>query len=387
MTRTVVHAITPGDHYSPRTGSAIPTVVNGLASAADPADPQYQQAVLVDESTLRPHYPDPRAIEYVGAPPPTRREHLTESVLARAGLPRHAAERYYAPLAEVMDAEPPSIVVAHNSVTLIDLLRHSPHTLVLYAHNDIFKTIGKREAGRSLETCAAIVCVSAALAEQIRRRLPRRFSDRIHVVHNGIDVDQFHPRETSSDDLVPPRRRLRVVFIGRMIRDKGADVVLRAASRLRRDDIEFVIVGSSNFDRDAALTRFERSLRRIAATSGAFVTFEPFVERSGVVDLLRDSDVLVVPSRWQEPSTLTIAEGMACGLPVIASRVGGIPEVAGSAGILVPKEDPGAVAAAIARLADDDAYRARAGIAARRHAESLSWSRSWSRFRDVLETI
>ena len=397
MSRRIVHAITPGDHYSPRTGSAIPTVVNGLATASlrDDAEPRFEHAVLVDESTYHPRYGGVQIVEYVGADAPSRRQHLTDSAFARLGRQRPASRRYYGPAAAVLWAQPHSIVVAHNALTLVNLLRDLPHTPVLYAHNNIFKTVGKREAGIALDSCAAVVCVSTALATQIAARLPRRLGDRIHVVNNGIDVESFRPRtperaarETAAEGPVPERaHRLRVVFIARMIRDKGADLLLRAASQLRRDDIEYVIVGSRNFDPGAPLSPFERSLRRIAARSGSHVRFVPFIERSAVAELLRESDILVAPSRWEEPSTLTIGEGMASGLPIIANRVGGIPEVVHSSGILVPNRDPTSIAEAIARLADDPAYRARAGAEARSHAEAHSWDWSWQRLREVLERI
>ena len=123
------------------------------------------------------------------------------------------------------------------------------------------------------------------------------------------------------------------------------------------------------------------------AASGADIRFEPFVDRSALPDLLRGADLLVVPSRWAEPSGLTAAEGLATGLPVIASRVGGLPDVVGSAGILIPPDDPAALADAIGTLADDADLRRRMGVAARRHAEEHDWSWAWSNLRRVLEEL
>jgi glycosyltransferase involved in cell wall biosynthesis len=96
--------------------------------------------------------------------------------------------------------------------------------------------------------------------------------------------------------------------------------------------------------------------------------------------------VLVVPSRWAEPSGLTLGEGLATGLPVIASRTGGIPEVLGSAGIMVEPNDPAELAAAIRRLVDDPGLRARLGREARAHAEAHDWGESWRLLRSVIQT-
>ena len=174
------------------------------------------------------------------------------------------------------------------------------------------------------------------------------------------------------------------MFVGRMVALKGPDVLLAAAARLRRDDVEIVLVGSHGFDRDAPLTAYERRLRTLAAASGVPVSFEPFSQRERLADLLRTADIMVVPSRWQDPCPLTIGEGMASGLPVIASRVGGVPEVIGSAGILLSSDDPAALARSISELADHPELRRRISIDARQRATDHDWSWAWSNLRGVL---
>ena len=176
-----------------------------------------------------------------------------------------------------------------------------------------------------------------------------------------------------------------------MIEEKGPDVLIRAAGLLRRPDLELLLVGSQGFARDAPLSPYEQDLRRLAAetatASGAGIRFEPFVDRTALPDLLRSADVLVVPSRWNEPSGLTAAEGLATGLPVIASRVGGLPDVVGSAGILVAPDDPPALADALAALADDPEARRSWARMGREHALEHDWSWAWSNLRRVLEEL
>lgn len=380
MTR-VIHVITPGDHYSPRTGSAIPTVVHGLAAAArrDSREPQFDQAVVLGQNTFLPRYDSATAIEFSDVPGPSSVERMRDAVLARGAIPRRATTRYFRPAAEALTHEPPAFVLAHNATALPWLLRNSPHKVVLYAHNDILRTVGRAEANRTLGGVAGIICVSDFLAEQTRRHLPRRLRDRVYSVLNGVDCTQFQPRMVDE-----PHRRLRVMFVGRMVALKGPDVLLAAAARLRRDDVEIVLVGSHGFDRDAPLTAYERRLRTLAAASGVPVSFEPFSQRERLADLLRTADIMVVPSRWQDPCPLTIGEGMASGLPVIASRVGGVPEVIGSAGILLSSDDPAALARSISELADHPELRRRISIDARQRATDHDWSWAWSNLRGVL---
>jgi len=385
VTRNVIHALTPGDHYSPRTGSAVPTVVHGLASAAQESGTgNYTHSVLLDGLSMHPRYESAAAIEYTGAPYPRRWERIADALAARAGLPRRSTIAAYQPLARaIKESDNEAIVVAHNAPVLAGLLRERPGPAILYAHNDILRTVSRREAAHQLGGVASVVCVSEYLAEQIAARLPAHLAARVRVVENGVDTDQFSPAQAPTTSSA----RLRVLFLGRTIAEKGPDLLLAAARRLARDDIEFVIVGSYGFDRNAPLSTFESDLRKEAESSGAHVRFEPFVDRFALPALLRTADIFVAPSRWPEPSGLTLGEAMATGLPVITSRAGGIPEVVGNVGILIAPGDSAALASAIALLADSPSHRTALGQEARKRAIANNWSRSWRQFEAVLNEI
>jgi glycosyltransferase involved in cell wall biosynthesis len=376
----VIHAITPGDHFSPRTGSAIPSVVHGLAHAShrDPAGPRYRHSVLVGEGTWRPRYDSATAIEFTDVPAPTRNERIRDVGSGLVGRRRRNTARYWQPVADAVAGLDPAIVVAHNAPVLPSLLRHTGHRVILYAHNDVLRTMTKYEAARSLDSVASIVCVSASLAEQMARQLPPRIAERIAVVGNGVDCAQFAPAAE------PHAGPLRVIMVGRMIEQKGPDILLEAAALLDRSDVQIRLVGSHNFDPTAPLTRYERRLRELAARCPVPVEFDAFVPRAELAELLRNADIMVVPSRWQEPSGLTVGEALASGLPVIANRVGGIPEVLGSAGILIERDRPDRLARAIEELADDPARRTAMSIGARRRAETHDWAWAWENLKSVL---
>lgn len=382
MTRPIIHALTPGDHFSPRTGSAIPTVVHGLAQSSDrDGRSSYSHHVLLDSSTMHPRYSSATVIEYEGTPFPSRIERTADALGARLGLPRRTARRSYRPLADAVSSREPSIIVAHNAPVLTPLPQGSRHSVVLYAHNDLFRTMSRAEATKRVAAAAAVVCVSSDLAERMASRLPSSLTERIHVVENGVDTDQFTPADRQEF------RPLRVLFVGRTIADKGPDVLLDAAALLGRDNIEVVIVGSHGFDREAALSPFERALRERAAGAGVRAVFEPFVDRFALPKLLQSADIFVAPSRWPEPSGLTIGEAMATGLAVIASKTGGIPEVLGDAGILVAPGDATDLASGLELLADDATARATLGSRARARAVERSWDRSWLQLKAVLDSI
>lgn len=341
---------------------------------------------------MRPRYDSAAVIEYSGARGPTERERVIDLARGRIGLSRRATARYFEPVAEAIRTREPAFVLAHNAPVLPWLLRDTEHKVVLYAHNDLLRTYSRLESGRVLGTAAAIVCVSDSLAERTRASLPARLAERVRVVPNGIDCERFTPAtDGERPAAIAGDPRLRVVFVGRMIAEKGPDVLIRAAERLGRPDLEVLLVGSHGFARDSPLSPYEHELRSLAdeatAASGARIRFEPFVDRSTLPGLLRSADLLVVPSRWAEPSGLTAAEGLATGLPVIASRVGGLPDVVGSAGVLVEPDDPSALAAAIGTLVDDQAARRLMSKRARAHAIAHDWSWAWSNLRRVLEEL
>lgn len=377
----VIHAITPGDHFSPRTGSAIPTVVHGLASAAI-AGGDARHAVVLDRTTYRPRYESAEVIECEPSRRPSRRDYLLDAGQAFLGGRRPATAEYYRPVVEAVRALPPAILLAHNAPILPWLLRDTAHQVVVYAHNHLFGTYGRPELSRRLATAAAIVCVSEWLAERTRRRLPTRLRSRVHAVGNGVDVVSFHPATEE-----PRRAMKRVMYVGRVTPQKGVDVLVRAAASLNRQDIEVVIVGRPGFAPDAPLSDYELELRRLAARTRTRLSFEGFVDRTELPALLRTADAFVLPSRGAESWGLTAGEAMATGLPVVASRIGGVPEVIGDAGVLVEPDNPRALAAALASLISDSVERTRLGRAARARVEAHDWDWAWSRLRLVLTTI
>lgn len=360
----LVHVITPGDHYSPRTGSAVPTVVDGLSRSRRPDAPRSQ--VVVARGTYADRYDSADIVEY--DPRPARRyDRYLDAALSRAGAPRLAARRVLAPTLGAQHRLPPSVVLAHNAPALVPLVDDNHHRPVLYAHNHVLRTYSAREARRVLGSAELVVCVSDFLADQVRSDLPTDLRARVVTVRNGVDLAQFAlPR--------PPRGGpLRVAYVGRVIPDKGVHVLLDAVASLRRRDLELTVVGRPGFAADAPLTEYERGLRRRAAETVSPVRFTSFVPRAGLAAILARTDVVVVPSIWDEPFGLTALEGMAAGAAVVASSAGGLPEAVGDAGFLVAPGDRDGLSVILAALADDEAALTAAASRAREHVGRCTW--------------
>jgi glycosyltransferase involved in cell wall biosynthesis len=199
---------------------------------------------------------------------------------------------------------------------------------------------------------------------------------RIAVVPNGVDPETFRP-------LPGARKRP-----GRLITTASADVplkglvpLLEAVARLRqqRPEVELVVVGKARKNGDAAATMARLGL------NGA-VRFVSGVEEAELVHLYAEAELAVVPSLY-EGFSLPAVEAMACGVPVVATTAGALPEVLGrdgEAGFLVPPGEPEALAAAIARALENPELRFRLGECGRRRVAScFSWERAGQATVDV----
>jgi phosphatidyl-myo-inositol dimannoside synthase len=198
----------------------------------------------------------------------------------------------------------------------------------------------------------------------------------ITVVPPGVDVQRFHP--LGADERAEARRRAGlpvdgrlVVGMSRLVPRKGFDVLIAAAALLAptRPDLTVALAGSG---------RDRERLERLVAATGAPVRLLGFVPDEDLPALLAAADVFAMPcrTRWggleQEGFGIVFVEAAACGVPGVAGATGGSHEAvaSGETGFVVDRPaDPVAVAAALARLLDDDDLRRRMGHAARRRAE------------------
>jgi D-inositol-3-phosphate glycosyltransferase len=195
---------------------------------------------------------------------------------------------------------------------------------------------------------------------------------RITVVPSGVDVEQFSPEGPVAER----GDRRRVLCIGRLVPRKGFDTVIRALAAV--PDAELVIAGGPAADELAGDPEAER-LRRLAERFGVAdrVRLVGAVPRPDMPALLRSAD-LVVCTPWYEPFGIVPLEAMACGVPVVASAVGGFLDtvVDGATGTLVPPRRPDRLAAAMRKLLAEPFWREAYGTAGVDRARSrYSWDR------------
>ena len=308
-----------------------------------------------------------------------------------------------------LDMRTSRCAIAHICIfdqTIPIVRRLSPKTrVVLHMHDHRQMYCDHETVGARLSSADLIVGVSDFTTNQVRDAFPS-LRARCRTILNAVDCDQF---------TVKPERHAtgrRLLFNGRLSPEKGVHTILEAFSNVldRHPDAELDVVGPDSIppfrEVDDARTgrRFDdlrefyttpnlygRHLREKASRCSAnSVRFIGAVSHSETVDYYQGADVFLFPSIWDEPFGLPVIEAMAAGLPVVSTRVGAIPEIVidGVTGLLVEPGDSVALAAAVARLLDDEPLRAAMGAAGRARAEErFSWRQHIDQWVSLYEEL
>jgi glycosyltransferase involved in cell wall biosynthesis len=223
-------------------------------------------------------------------------------------------------------------------------LSHDPRTFGAATAKTAFKRL-------QLGLAHSVIAVS----EGSRRFLMNRYgldASRVVTIHNGVDVARFAPTSAR----VPGVQAPTVVAVGSLIRQKGHDVLIRAAARARTP-WRIAVAGTG-----PQLEALERLAEEVAPGR---VAFHGWVE--DVASLMRESAAVCLPSRW-ESFNYALLDAMTVGRPVIASRVDGTDEALshGASGLLVPPNDPVALAAAVDQIVEDSTLAGHLAATARR---------------------
>ncbi|MBM2621471.1 glycosyltransferase [Actinoplanes sp. LDG1-06] len=234
----------------------------------------------------------------------------------------------------------------------------------------------ERELGRTVDR--VIVQCHDEIRELTRLGIPRT---RMTLVPSGVNVERFRP-----DGPAVPRDpdRTRILTVARLVERKGVEDLIRALPAVR--NAELVVVGGPP-DGDLDGDPYARKLRRLAEASRVAdrVVLAGAVPAHEMPQWYRSADLLAA-TPWYEPFGLTVLEAMACGVPVVATGVGGLADtvVDGVTGDLVPPRDPARLSTALRKLAGDDMRRlGYAAAAADRIEFTYAWPRIAERLADV----
>ncbi|OHO53943.1 glycosyl transferase family 1 [Corynebacterium sp. HMSC035E02] len=246
----------------------------------------------------------------------------------------------------------------------------------------------------AMEYADAVIAVSAGMKDSILDAYPRIDADKVHVVLNGIDTQVWQPGESAVlDKLGVDKQRPVVAFVGRITRQKGVKHLLKAAQSFD-EDIQLVLcAGAPDTPEIAAET--EALVEELRSKRDGVFWVKDMLSREEIKQVYSGADVFVCPSIY-EPLGIVNLEAMACGTAVVASNVGGIPEVVvdGETGVLVNYDAADEatfeadLAAAVNRVAADKELTQRYGSAGRQRAiDDFSWATIAQQTVDIYRSL
>jgi len=261
----------------------------------------------------------------------------------------------------------PSVVTIHDCIHLL---------FPQYLPNHMAFRYARYVMGNAIRKSAVVFTVSEASRADILRFYPATDPAKVHVVPNAIDAELLQDPGPEETDRVRERYQLRgrfVLFAGNVKPHKNLERLIRAFARVRslegNEDLRLVLIGDD-------VGRYG-SLRRTADEAGVRqeVRFFGFVPHQTLAALYRMATVFAFPSLY-EGFGLPPLEAMACGTPVLTSRISSLPEVVGDGALLIDPYSEEEIAGGIARILDDEDLRRRLVERGLERAASFSWQRS-----------
>jgi starch synthase len=338
----------------------------------------------------------------MGVPRETAFAHQPDPALALADPPANPAlSTLSTDLRMAHAAAGASVVHSHTWYTgmaghLAAMLHAVPHVLTAHSLEPMRPWKAEQLGGgyqvslwvekTAVEAADAVIAVSAGMRQDVLSAYPALDPSRVHVVKNGVDTAVWHPTPPDPEESVlaelgvDPSRPM-VAFVGRITRQKGVPHLIAAAHRFDPDVQLVLCAGAPDTPEIAAEVR--TAVDELAATRTGVFWVRDFLPVHEISEILSAATAFVCPSVY-EPLGIVNLEAMACGTAVVASDVGGIPEVVddGVTGTLVhydpndPRGFEADLAEAVNALVEDPAKAARYGAAGRQRCiDEFSWAR------------
>lgn len=269
-------------------------------------------------------------------------------------FPEYGAEGFTWLLNQTPDLHVPTVVHLHGSLAMLSGTIGWPD-----AASEFFRT-GSYMEGTCVRLADAVLSSSHCSADWCTRAYGIA-RESIAILHTGVDVEHFSPRQ------IETRKRPTIAFVGRVTESKGVATLVNAVVRLAVDmpSVQLRLIGHVEIG-------FREWIAACAASSGSrdLVDFVGYRRRHDLPNLLTSADVFAAPSKYEGGPGFVYLEAMACGLPVIACSGSGAAEAVtdGEDGFLVPPSDVDALVDVLRRLLSDTTLRAAMGSAARRNA-------------------
>ncbi|MEA2434407.1 MAG: phosphatidyl-myo-inositol alpha-mannosyltransferase [Actinomycetota bacterium] len=258
----------------------------------------------------------------------------------------------------------PDVIHLHEplipSTSLLALWNANAPTVGTF-HAAASSSFGYRISRPALERTARRLSVRTAVSDAARALISRYVPGEYHLTPNGVDFQRFATALPADLGLGK-----KVLFLSRLERRKGLEVLIQAMTRLRDLGARLIVVGAGPE---------ERAARALANSLGVDADFLGRVHDDDLPGIYRAADVYCAPALGGESFGIVLIEAMAAGAPVVCSDLDGFRAVAAGAAELVPPGEAGPLADALRRVLSDEETAARMSKASSRLAASFDWSR------------
>lgn len=239
---------------------------------------------------------------------------------------------------DVARARRPDLVHVHNEARLLPALREAAPDarLLLHINDEVVTRMASSEVRELAPSCDLILACSRHIARAVRATFDASGvrPPRIDIAYNFVDRREYDPTRVAAADVESLRHSLAlghgsvVLFVGRMIEQKGPHLALRAFARICRSHptARLVFVGAPWYSR-ANEAPFVQRVRAEAVAVADQIRFTGYVDHGRMPTYYALADVVCVPSIWDDPSPFVAYESQAMGKPVVASTRGGLPEI------------------------------------------------------------
>ena len=233
---------------------------------------------------------------------------------------------------DIVKSNTKNIVEVHNRPYLINKIRKKIkyiNKLSLFLHNDPLEMRGSKKISERKELLLSldkIYCVSKFVKDRFLTGLSGSFEKKVIVLYNGV---------IRSNKFFPTKKK-EVIFVGRIVKDKGVHLFVEAISKIYDDYKEwtFSIIGSTRLGIND-FDDFAQNIKNDFENIGNRTQMLGFVDTENLKKIMERASIIVIPSIWEEPFGLVAAEGMSKGIAIISSSKGGLKEVIGRNGILL----------------------------------------------------
>lgn len=303
---------------------------------------------------------------------------------------------YYWKISKILSKRDYGKLVLENSAGLYLCLKWKKNYIkyknryYYHCHNSVNMKFGCDDI---IKNTKKFIGVSEFIIKNLAKNLGNYVIENSVVLRNCIEEEQFK-KEITDIEKIELRGKYNIknsekiiLFTGRLTKEKGIIELLQAIQKCNFNNIKLLVVGSFFFDTNVE-NKFAKELKKIQQEIKDKIIFTGFINYEEIYKYYKISDIAVLPSIWEDPAPLTIIESLTCGLPIITTNSGGIPEYATNGSAIILDRDNALIenlAYSIDYLLENDEQRAKMQKKCREVSKEFTLNNYYRNFRKIME--